>query len=258
MASLLRVFVRINQLISNAFDSALPATLRMDGNRTFREEVIPSLIRPNITIYDVGGGSQPCISAKQKAAHNVKLVGLDISAEELEAAPKGIYDEKIVADLASYRGNGDADVIVCQAVLEHISDNQSSIRSLAEILKPGGELYVFVPSRNAVFARLNMIMPQRWKEKILYTLLPHTEDHQGFPAFYDHCTPSSMSRLIEASGMEVKRIERFWISSYFKVFFPAFLLWRLWQSCTYLFLRGDAAETFILVAKKPERFPSGK
>ena len=57
--------------------------MAVDGNDDFRDVVLPSLIRPGMRIYDVGGGARPYISAAQRAAMGLEVAGLDISAEEL-------------------------------------------------------------------------------------------------------------------------------------------------------------------------------
>lgn len=250
MASIFRSFVKVNQVLSAGVNRLLLPELTTDGNKTFLRKVVPSILEPGMTVYDIGGGSQPCISLEQKKAYSIRLVGLDISDKELEAAQKGLYDRTIVADICTYSGQADADIVVCQAVLEHVADNRASVDAISRMLKPGGKLYVFVPCRNALYARLNMALPQKIKEKLLETFFPGTEDHQGFPAVYDRCTPRQLGDLAEASGLKVREIKLFWMSSYFMVFLPAFLLWSLWQVIAYVVLKEGAAETFILVAEK--------
>jgi len=253
LASIFRSFVRWNQIISRRVNNILPARLSADGNRTFLKEVVPLILRPGITIYDIGGGSQPCISSEQKAQFVINLVGFDISLEELDGAPTGLYDKKIVADICAYQGECEADVIVCQAVLEHVPNNSFSVAALSRILKPGGKLYVFVPCRNALYARLNIALPQKTKEKLLELFIPGSGDHQGFPAFYDRCTPRNLTAIAEASDLKVREVRLFWMSSYFMVLFPAFIFWRVFQLVAYLSIREDAAETFILIAEKAGR-----
>jgi hypothetical protein len=40
------------------------------------------------------------------------------------------------------------------------------------------------------------------------------------------------------------------MSSYFMVFFPVFLVWRVWQGLFYLVAGSNAAETFIYVVQR--------
>ncbi|MBT2133559.1 methyltransferase domain-containing protein [Croceibacterium sp. LX-88] len=231
----------------------MPETLRRDGNRTFLDEYAPSAIEHGATIYDVGGGSQPFVSLEAKQRFNLTVVGLDVSSEELAKAPEGIYDRAITADLCKFVGAGDADIVICQATLEHVPDVAGAIRAIASILAPGGKAFLFAPSRNALFARLNLLLPQGLKTKLLFSLFPSTDDgHNGFPAYYDNCTPRDIERLVQDNGLVVKDRALFWMSAYFMAFVPAYLIWRLAQGVSYGIRRGNAAETFIYVLEKPE------
>ncbi|HGG04986.1 MAG TPA: methyltransferase domain-containing protein, partial [Aliiroseovarius sp.] len=184
------------------------------------------------------------------------VVGLDIDPDELGAAPDGAYDETLARDLCTFTGQGDADLVICQATLEHVPDTAGAIRAIASILKPGGKALIFAPSRNALFARLNLLLPQKWKENILYFVypVPDVTQHQGFPAHYDKCTPREIEKLAQENGLEVSERHLFWMSSYFFNLVPAYVFWRLWQGIFRLVAGPNAAETFAYVlTKQPER-----
>ena len=112
-------------------------------------------------------------------------------------------------------------------------------------------MFIFAPSRNAVFARLNLALPEGLKRRMLFACFPHTSDgHDGFKAYYDHCTPRQIETLATVNGLEVEERHLFWRSYYFAVFTPAFLAWRLWQLLAYIALRENAAETFAYVLRR--------
>jgi len=246
-------FVRVNQAASVWIDRLLlPDRLRQDGNKTFQSEILPQHVSSGMRVYDLGGGAQPYFSPDQKASLGLYVTGLDISAEELEASPEGGYNRKIVADLCTFQGPRDADLVVCQATLEHVPDTAGAIRAIAETLAPGGKAVLFLPCRNAVFARLNLLLPETLKKRLLFALFPHkAEGHDGFEAHYDRCTPRDIADLARQNGLDVQEQRLFWISSYFMIFTPAFLLWRLCQGLAYLIIREQAAETFTVVLQKP-------
>jgi 2-polyprenyl-6-hydroxyphenyl methylase/3-demethylubiquinone-9 3-methyltransferase len=247
-----RSFVAANLRLSAFLDGFLPARLREDGNDYFLREYVPRALQPQATVYDIGGGSRPCVSAEDKTRLGLRVVGLDLSSDELAAAPAGVYDRTIAADLCTYVGDQRADTVICQATLEHVTNTPGAVRGLASAVRPGGRVFIFAPSRNALFARLNLLLPDALKRRILFALFPHkAEGHDGFKAYYDNCTPAAIERLAETSGLEVVERRLFWTSSYFKVFTPAFILWRLWQGVAFVFLRGNAAETFAYVLRKP-------
>lgn len=249
---MLRRFLDWNKWVSAKFDSLLPVRLRLDGNRTFKQDVLPNAVRYGDSVYDLGGGSQPWLSPSAKNDLSARVVGLDIDGAELAAAEPGAYDEVIVHDLCAFKGHADADVVICQATLEHVPDTTGALKAIATILRPGGRAFIFAPCRNAAFARLNLILPERVKRRLLFSLFPEkAEGHDGFKAYYNQCTPSQITTLARQFGLEVEQRRLFWTSSYFRIFFPAFVLWRLIQFISRLALGDDAAETFIFVLRKP-------
>lgn len=249
-----RSFIRVNQKCSLWVDRlVLPEYFRKDGNNTFKREVAPAYLAKGLRVYDLGGGSQPYFDLAQKNKFGLHVTGLDISEDELAASPEGSYDSKIVTDLCNFNGLGDADLVICQATLEHVPDTAGALRAIAETLAPGGgRALLFLPCRNAVFARLNLLLPETVKQRLLFTLFPgKAGGHDGFKAFYDRCTPREIANLAKANGLEVEEQRLFWISSYFTIFTPAFMLWRLYQGVAYLIIGEQAAETFTIVLKKP-------
>lgn len=250
----IRRFIEMNCRCSRVFDSLLiPEQLRVDGNRDFIDNFAKKYLRPGMTVYDVGGGKQPYIDRETKSRLGLKVIGLDIDAEELSRAPQGLYDDVVCADITTFAGNGMADLLVCQSLLEHVSDVSAAFKSIASILRPGGQAVVFVPSRNAVFARLNLILPERFKRWILFQIFPQTKTSAGFRSYYDRCTPLDFRKLIITNGLQEIEFRPYYQSAYFSFFLPAHITWRLW---TLLFrgMKGDqAAETFCLAfGKQPE------
>ena len=251
MPSLARGFIEANRALSRGLDRLLPRSFSQDGYQTFLRALLPSLLQRDAKVYDLGGGSLPCLSLAQKREWNLTLIGLDIDADELARAPSGIYDEAICADISRFRGRGDGDLAICLASLEHVRDVRGALASLATIVRPGGRAALFVPCRNALFARLNLFLPQRLKERLLFAIFPETADgHQGFEAFYDACTPREIADLARASGFVVEVQRCFWMSSYFSFLFPLYLCWRLWTVCARACVGAQAAETFLVVLRR--------
>jgi 2-polyprenyl-6-hydroxyphenyl methylase/3-demethylubiquinone-9 3-methyltransferase len=241
---------------SRACERRLPAELTVDGYSDFASSVVPAYLEKGQVVYDVGGGKRPYVSARQKADLGLTVVGIDIAQDELDRAPQGIYDRTICADIGRLRGEGDADLLICLAVLEHVRDVAAGLDSIASCLKPGGRALIFVPSRNAPFARLNLLVPEGLKRRVLYFVFPQSRGHQGFPSYYDRCTPRDFAKLAARSGLRVDEERLYFVSTYFYALFPAYLLWRLSKQLIYLFDRRAAAETFATVLSKPAQFPA--
>ena len=246
----MRTLIAFQTRLSLCFDRLLPRAFRVDGNREFLDSIVPENLKAGAVIYDVGGGKNPVITRERKTELGLRVVGVDIDCAELAAAPKGSYDQTAAADITSYQGGGDADLVVCQALLEHVRDTGRALRAIASILKPGGKALIFVPSRNAVYARLNLLLPQNLKRWILFTVFPNMRRDHGFPAFYDRCTPSSFDCLTRQHGMITEDRRLYFQSDYFRFCFPLHALWRVWTMLFRIFAGPQAAETFTLILRK--------
>jgi SAM-dependent methyltransferase len=247
----IRAFIEWNIRFSQKLDCWLvPERFRIDGNRDFIDNFASKYLCYGLKVYDIGGGKWPYIDKETKDRLSLKVVGLDIDMIELSRAPKGLYDETVFADITSFSGDGTADLVICQALLEHVKDVSCAFASIASILKPGGRAVIFVPSRNAVFARLNVLLPERWKRWILFTIFPQTRSNHGFASYYDHCTPSEFREISKRHALDEIDFSPYYQSTYFSFFFPAHLVWRLWVMWYWMMKGEQAAETFSFALAK--------
>ncbi|HEX8788695.1 MAG TPA: methyltransferase domain-containing protein [Telluria sp.] len=249
-----RGFIEMNRRCSRAFDVMIvPEEFRVDGNRDFIDNFARKYLKPGLTVYDVGGGKQPYIKRETKDMLGLKVVGLDIDAYELSRAPQGLYDDVVCADITKYVGPGTADLLVCQALLEHVNDVSAAFRSFSSILRPGGRAVIFVPSRNAIFARLNLLLPENIKRWVLFHVFPESKVGAGFPSYYDRCTPLDFRNLIKNNGLKEIEFRAYYESAYFSFFFPIHIAWRLWMQLFRIAKGDQAAETFCLAfVKEPQ------
>jgi 2-polyprenyl-6-hydroxyphenyl methylase/3-demethylubiquinone-9 3-methyltransferase len=236
---------------SAAFDQLLPCEFLPDGNRRFEDEIVPAHLESGQWIYDFGGGSHPVLSVEHKTRLQAKVLGLDIDPRELEQAPEGAYDLKVVADIATFQGEGVADLVVCRALLEHVRDVEGAFRAIASSLRPGGRALVFVPSRNAWFARINLLLPQGLKRRFLFGIFPESKGSQGFQSYYHRCTPKDFEALAKAAGLNVVARHLYWSSQYFSCFLPLHMIWRGWMLLFRWVAPIQSAETFTLVMERP-------
>jgi len=251
-------WVRQQQRWSLALDRALvKERFRTDGNADFMESFAPSYLRPGLRVYDMGGGKQPFISPDLKKSLGLSVIGVDIDQNELDRAPAGAYDSAICADICdpSRFPANDADLVISQTVLEHVPDVARAFDTFAKVLRPGGQAVLFAPSRNAIFARLNLLLPEDMKRKVMFSIFPHKKRDSGFPAYYDRCTLGQFRAIAAARGLELVEKRAYYRSGYFSFFAPLYLLWRLWVMTFYLFAREQAAESFCLAVAKPAASP---
>ena len=238
--------------LSCAFDKLLPRSFRVDGAKDFKQQIVPNYLRPGLVVYDIGGGARPCVDLETKRRLGLTLAGVDIDGEQFAKATRGLYDRAIVADITTYQEQNAADLVVCKSTLEHVRDTEAALATMARLLNPGGTLLVFVPSRNALFAQLNVLLPQRLKLRLLSAFMPNQADHLGFPAFYDHCTPYDFRRFAARYGLQIKSSGLLYQFLFLRRV-PRILPLAHLDTC----LSGDGAGTrcrvLALIARKPER-----
>jgi len=236
---------------SNQLDKLLPDVFRVDGNQNFIREFVHPYLTAGTVVYDVGGGKQPMIPVEVKARLGMRVIGIDIDENELHSAPAGVYDSTICCDITKYQGEADGDVVICQALLEHVPNVAEALRAINSILKPGGVALIFVPSSNAAYAKLNLLLPERAKRAILFSIFPKSEEAQGFRAYYDRCTPREIKKVAAEYGLHAERVQLYYLSNYFAFFTPLYAVWRLWSVAFYLLNSEQAAETFSIALRKP-------
>lgn len=244
---MMRQFINWQMAISVGFDRLFPQKYCLDGQTVFQRVVAPRFISKGMTIYDVGAGKRPYITRAMKDDLTLTVIGLDIDQRELDLAPEGAYTRTVCADISVYEGNRDADLVICQAVLEHVLDVGRALRGIASILRPGGAALIFLPCRNALYARLNTLLPQRLKRKLLFTIFPNQRRICGFPSYYDRCTPRGISKLAAQHKLLVREIHPYYYSPYFTFFFPFHLIWRAWSLFSRAFAGDEGAETFTII-----------
>lgn len=247
----LQHLVEPQRWLCSQFDRLFAAELRVDGNSTFRRSLVWWHVRPGMLVYDVGGGKRPFFSPEQKSNLKLRVCGVDISQAELDAAPAGSYDTALCADITSFKGSSDADLVICRAVLEHVPDTDRALGAIASILRPGGKALLFVPCRNAFFARLNLLLPHQFKRNVLFALLPETQAAHGFRSYYHRCTPADFRAMSAGLGLAVEELKTYSMSAYFSLFFPMYLLWRSWTLMARRLGWEQACETFSVVLRKP-------
>lgn len=233
--------------VSVAFDRLLPASYSVEGSRHYRHVLLPGVLKPELRIWDIGSGRYPMISKSCRDALRLHVTGLDLSAEELALAD---YDRAVAADACTFVGEEDADLVVSHCCFEHLPDTEGGFRAVASILKPGGVAVIYNPSRAALFAKLNLLIPEGVKRWFL-SLLPHKGGHGGWPAVYDRATPKQFEILAYRAGLDVVAVHRYWISGYFLTLPPLHVAWRGWQALHRLWKGDEAAESFTMVLRKP-------
>jgi 2-polyprenyl-6-hydroxyphenyl methylase/3-demethylubiquinone-9 3-methyltransferase len=161
---LFHAFINSQIWLCKKFDLLLPEEMKIDGNRYFVDHFAPEALKPGQTIVDVGGGKNPFVNMSRKKELNLRIIGLDIDPHELAQAPFEIYDRTICEDICVCSEKADADLVISQALMEHVPDAESALKGIHTLLREGGSAVIFLPSKYAVFALINKILPEGIKK----------------------------------------------------------------------------------------------
>lgn len=147
-------------------------------------------------VLDVGCGGG--ILAEALAAEGATVTGIDLAETALRIAELHALERNITVDyrLESVESHaaahpGHYDVVTCMELLEHVPRPQATVARLAELLKPGGQLFVSTLNRNPKSFLLAIL----GAEYVLGLLPRGTHDYERF------IRPSELARWARASGL---------------------------------------------------------
>lgn len=208
-----------------------------------------TFLQDSMTILDVGSGRSPVIPVDRRPK-NSRYIGLDISGSELMQAPAGSYDEQYQRDLKVHDPtlDGQIDLAVSWQVLEHIEPLSEAIDNLHAYLKPGGHFVGLLSGRNAHFALINRIIPERIGKPAMKYLLQRPPD-SVFRAHYDKCTYTGLRELFDA-WRKVEVAALFRGAGYLSFLRPAASLYLKYEDWAARSRKRNLATHYVIVAEK--------
>lgn len=153
------------------------------------------------TVLDIGCGGG--ILSESLAQHGAVVTGIDLAASPLEVArlhrlESGVDVEyRLISaeDLAAQQP-GHWDVVTCMELLEHVPRPDSVIRACADLVKPGGHVFLSTLNRNPK-AYLQAIVAA---EYLLRMLPKGTHDYARF------IRPAEIGRWLRKAGLALDDI----------------------------------------------------
>jgi SAM-dependent methyltransferase len=203
---------------------------------------------PGVAILDVGAGRHPTI-ARENRAPACRYVGLDIDAEEIEAAGPDAYDESVVGDVTHpLNREGEFDIVLSWQVLEHVSPLADALENLRHSLRPGGSLLAQLTGSNAAFAVLGRLLPHRAKLWVATRVLGHRHEEK-FPTRYDSSSHRALARLLEPWS-EFSIVPFYRGAVYFKFSRPLMRAYLAYESAIERRGAKNLATHYLIVAKR--------
>jgi SAM-dependent methyltransferase len=131
---------------------------------------IAKKLTPGYRVLEVGCGTGNVLRAVQKVAVGGTVVGMDLHEEGLRYARQRLGAAMLVrADAAHPPFSVGFDVVGLFDVLEHLDEDVSVLRSLRELLGPGGALLLTVPANPSLWSYFDVAAHhrRRYEEKDL-------------------------------------------------------------------------------------------
>lgn len=152
----------------------------------------------NKNVLDVGCGAG--ILSESLALQGAKVVGIDagadvISAAKAHSALKSIHIDYFVTSIEEYAQNQTElfDVITCMELIEHVPDPTQLINACAQLLKPGGKLFISTLNRTPKAYAFAII----GAEYLLKMLPKHTHDYKKF------IRPSELAIMLRNANLQL-------------------------------------------------------
>ncbi len=197
----------------------MPARYSAPWRKPF-EDPIHDRLAPGISVLDIGSGRHPTVKPENRP-EGIRYVGLDLSREELDAAPAGSYTETIAADATTPVDAliGGFDLAISWQVLEHVPDLEAAIVNIHSYLRPGGRFVALFSGSWSAFGVINRILPDRIGSRIVDRAMKRTENNVPvFPAHYDRCSHRALVPLF--AGWGETRIEPLYNGAGYFAFAP--------------------------------------
>jgi SAM-dependent methyltransferase len=173
---------------------------RVDGTIQFYSRV-NALLLPDMVVMDLGAGRGHHADASEAAYTRQlctlkgkvrRVIGVDVD-EAVRENP--LIDEAIVYDgKAMPLPDGSIDLILSDAVFEHIDDPALFAGEIDRVLKPGGWVCARTPHLYSALVAAASIIPNSQHKKALKSIQPDRKAEDVFPTRYRLNTTGALKR----------------------------------------------------------------
>ncbi len=211
--------------------------------RELIEGITASINKGASKVLEVGGIDRPLLEKNC----GYKYDGIDIEANE---NCYEIYDNFYVQSIEN-KIKDKYDLIISRTLLEHVPNNSESINSIYLALNSGGETHHYIPSKWHPYAIALRLVGPTLQRKLIPILRHQYKDETGYPAYFDHCSISSMKASLSKQGFKDINIKAYYrANEYFDFFSPIFIAVSLFENFCRTLKLETFASGFIISAKK--------
>jgi len=227
----------------------LPDRYAQDWLAPFQCLADPVARRAGARILDLGSGRRPAIPIESRS-EGCWYAGLDVSKAELALAPRGAYDETIVADATLFQPQLRAqfDLIVSWQVLEHVRPLQLVLDHMHAYLRPNGRLVAMLSGRFSLVGLLNLAIPHRLAASVIAHQMDRSRD-EVFPAFYDGCYHSALARMLSVWEQH-EIVSKYRAAQYFDFCRPVEAVAITCEEWAFLSARPNLASHYLISATR--------
>ena len=128
------------------------------GRRDAVYDLIQRLQLPaTAAILEIGCSGGPLMQ-RLRAAGYADLTGIDVSVPAIELAQaRGVPNESVMDGAALEFADTRFDLVIASDVLEHIENEAKALSEWTRVLKPGGQLLVFVPAHSYLWSEHDVV-----------------------------------------------------------------------------------------------------
>jgi 2-polyprenyl-6-hydroxyphenyl methylase / 3-demethylubiquinone-9 3-methyltransferase len=190
---------KFTALAQSWWDPKGPSRPLHDLNPLRLQYIERTLSLPDKQVLDVGCGGG--ILSEAMARAGARVLGIDLSQAVLDVAELHALEGKVPADyrviaaeeLAQERPAA-FDLATCMEMLEHVPDPAASLKALAALVKPGGDVIVSTLNRNPLAFAVAIVGAE-----YIARVLP-----RGTHQYLKFIRPSELARWGRQAGLELR------------------------------------------------------
>jgi len=140
------------------------------------------------SILDIGCGVGAFV--RRLREFSSRVAGIDVDRERVTEGGKAVPDLALAVGERLPFADGAFDVILLHEVLEHVTDDQATLREANRVLRPGGRVVIFCPNRLYPFETHGIFLGKRYifgnmpvvnymPDAVRNRLVPHARAYTG-------------------------------------------------------------------------------